>query len=73
MESNDSQVRPYIPRIVDAELDALFGSLAALSLEGAKAVGKTATALRRARTVYGLDDDDLRALIEADRLRLLEG
>lgn len=36
-------------------------------------MGKTATALQRARTVYRLDDDDQRTLIEADRTRLLEG
>lgn len=63
----------YGRRVVDDELDALFGSLAAVSIEGAKAVGKTATALQRARTVYRLDDDDQRSVIEADRARLLEG
>lgn len=36
-------------------------------------MGKTATALQRARTAYRLDDDDQRTLIEADRTRLLEG
>lgn len=51
----------------------LLDGLAAVSIEGAKAVGKTATALRRARTVYRLDDDDQRSLIDADRERLLEG
>ncbi|HEY8644780.1 MAG TPA: DUF4143 domain-containing protein [Gaiellaceae bacterium] len=63
----------YTRRIVDEEVDALFGSLVAISLEGAKALGKTATALQRARTVFRLDDDDQRGLIEADRSRLLEG
>ena len=46
----------YRPRIVDAELDALLEGLPAVSLEGPKAVGKTETALRRARTVHRLDD-----------------
>jgi predicted AAA+ superfamily ATPase len=63
----------YTRRVADDEIDALFGSLAAVSIEGAKAVGKTATALQRARTVYRLDDDDQRSLIQADRSRLLEG
>ncbi len=63
----------YTSRVVDDELDVLFDSLAAVSIEGAKAVGKTATALQRARTVYRLDDDEQRSLIAADRLRLLEG
>lgn len=73
MDSSEQDARTYTRRVVDDELDALFGSLAAVSIEGAKAVGKTATALQRARTVYRLDDDDQRSLIEADRTRLLEG
>ena len=63
----------YTRRVVDSELDELFASLVAISIEGAKAVGKTATALQRARTVYALDDDVQRSVIEADRARLLEG
>lgn len=73
MDFPEPYPRTYTRRVVDDELDALFGSLAAVSIEGAKAVGKTATALQRARTVYRLDDDDQRSLIEADRTRLLEG
>ncbi len=42
-------------------------------LEGPKAVGKTATALRRAATVYRLDDEAERSIAQADPLRLLEG
>lgn len=64
---------PYGRRVVDDEVDALFGGVAALSLEGAKGVGKTATALQRARTVYQLDDDAQRSVIEADPQRLAEG
>lgn len=64
---------PYIHRLVDDELDELLPSLAAISLEGAKAVGKTATAMQRARTVYRLDDDAQRSVIEADRALLLDG
>jgi predicted AAA+ superfamily ATPase len=63
----------YIRRVVDEELDELLPSLPAISIEGAKAVGKTATALQRARTVYRLDDDAQRSVVEADRARLLEG
>lgn len=48
-------------------------SLAAISIEGAKAVGKTATASQRARTVYELDEPNQRSLAEADVDRLLEG
>ncbi len=63
----------YIRRVVDDELDALFASLVAVSIEGPKAVGKTETALQRAQTVYRLDDTSQRELIEADSQRLLEG
>lgn len=46
----------YRQRVVDVELDELLPGLAAIALEGAKGVGKTATAARRAKTVYALDD-----------------
>lgn len=55
----------YLPRILDSELDELMGSLPAIAIEGAKAVGKTATASRRAKTVYQLDDPNQRAIAEA--------
>ena len=71
--ASSARIGPYTRRVVDDELDVLFGSLAAVSIEGAKAVGKTATALQRARTVYRLDDDDQRNVVEADRTRVLEG
>jgi predicted AAA+ superfamily ATPase len=63
----------YRRRIVDAELDELIAGLPAIALEGPKAVGKTATALRRAATVYRLDDSAERSLAEIDTSRLLEG
>lgn len=63
----------YTRRVVDDEIDTLFPDLPALSLEGPKAVGKTATALRRAQSVHRLDDAAERALAEADPGRILEG
>lgn len=56
----------YIPRIVDDELDELFEHLPAIALEGAKGVGKTATAMRRARSVHRLDDPGQQTVIDAD-------
>jgi len=56
---------PYHHRVIDTELDALLPTLPALALEGPKGVGKTATALRRARTVYRLDDRAQRLAVEA--------
>lgn len=61
----------YQRRVVDDELDELMGSLGAIALEGAKAVGKTATAVQRATTIHQLDDPDRRAIAEADPGRLL--
>ncbi len=48
----------------------MLAGLPALSIEGPKAVGKTATASRRASSLVALDDDDELALLDADRDRL---
>lgn len=48
--------------MVDRELDELLAGLPAISLEGPKGVGKTATAPRRARTTFRLDDPDAQLL-----------
>ena len=61
----------YTRRIVDDELDELLPALAAVALEGPKAVGKTATAERRATTVHRLDVPELRAVAAADPTVLL--
>ncbi|MCU0479027.1 MAG: AAA family ATPase, partial [Chloroflexi bacterium] len=42
----------YLRRVVDAELDELLPGLPAIAIEGAKGVGKTATAERRAATIH---------------------
>lgn len=56
----------YQPRILDQELDDLAGHLPAIAVEGAKGVGKTVTASRRAHRVFALDDAATLALLEAD-------
>jgi uncharacterized protein len=53
----------YRRRIVDEAIDALFPDLAAIALEGAKGVGKTATATQRAATVLSLNDPSERAAL----------
>ncbi|MPZ87063.1 MAG: DUF4143 domain-containing protein [Nitriliruptorales bacterium] len=63
----------YVRRVVDDELDELLPGLPALAVEGPKGVGKTETALRRAATVYRLDDGAQRAVVEADPSRLVTG
>ncbi|MDO5677323.1 MAG: DUF4143 domain-containing protein [Propionibacteriaceae bacterium] len=56
----------YLPRTVDAELDALLPHVSAIALDGAKGVGKTDTAIRRATATWLLDDPAQRAIAEAD-------
>jgi predicted AAA+ superfamily ATPase len=68
-----SGLAPYQRRVIDDELDELFGGLAAIAIEGPKGVGKTRTALQRAKTVHRLDDPAELAVAQADPARLLEG
>lgn len=63
----------YARRILDDELDELLSGLSAVAIEGPKAVGKTATALQRARTVHQMDDPAQRQVALADPARLLAG
>jgi len=60
----------YIRRIVDGELDDLLPDLAAISLDGPKGVGKTATASRRADVVFRLDNRDDHEILDADLTQL---
>src|ERR1051325_8364520 len=62
----------YRRRLLDDELDELIGALPALAIEGAKGVGKTASASRRAATTHALDDPARLTLAEADPRRLLK-
>jgi len=62
----------YRRRIIDDELDELIRDLPAIFIEGPKAVGKTATGSERAQSIHLLDEEDQRALAEADPGRLLE-
>lgn len=56
----------YLPRTVDLELDELLPLAPAIAIEGAKGVGKSATALRRVGHHLFLDDVSQRELVEAD-------
>jgi len=51
----------------------LTDGLPAVVIEGPRAVGKTETALRRARTVHRLDDSRQLAIVRGDPERLLAG
>src|SRR5689334_5541039 len=65
----------YRHRVLDLLLDELFvpGGLRAVAIEGAKGVGKTSTALQRARTVHRLDDTALLSVARADPAVLVAG
>lgn len=62
----------YRRRTLDDELDELIGALPAVALEGAKGVGKTATAHRRASTTILLDNRAQLDLALADPARMLD-
>ena len=63
----------YQPRIVDQEIDELLHGLPAIALEGPKAVGKTETAMQRARSVHRLDDPGQLEVFRAAPDRLIAG
>ena len=63
----------YLNRVVDAELNELLDSLAAVALEGPKGVGKTETAKRRAAIMIALDEPAQLAIAQADVAQLLKG
>lgn len=55
---------PYLLRYVDAELDQLQGA-PAIAIDGPKGVGKSETTMRRANSVFRLDNAEDRAVLEA--------
>jgi predicted AAA+ superfamily ATPase len=63
----------YEARVVDDELNLLISGLPAVSIEGAKGVGKTATAQRPAASVVSLDRPGVRRVAGADPRALLGG
>jgi uncharacterized protein len=60
----------YRRRVVDNELDELMDGIGAISIEGARAVGKTATASARAVSTFRLDWAADLALLAADPGRI---
>lgn len=62
----------YQRRLVDDLLDQLLPELSAIALEGAKGVGKTATASERAASIVSLDDPRQREILEADLDRVTQ-
>ena len=65
---------PYLPRIVETELDECLAAAGAVVMEGPKACGKTATARQRAASEVLLDTDrNARRLASADPATALAG
>ena len=64
----------YLRRLIDHQLDYLLHELPAIALEGARGVGKTHTALRRAHTVFHADNAEQAELLRAslDQLGTLD-
>ena len=71
VSSTVARVANYQRRVVDDELDELLGDLPAVSLDGPKGVGKTATARERAAGVFALDEVETLELVRADPGRLV--
>ncbi len=64
----------YLKRIVDAELAELLGASGAVVIEGAKASGKTATALQIVKSSVMLDvDDNARRMFKVEPAMVLDG
>jgi len=61
-----SRVVGYQRRIIDILLDELIPELAAIALEGAKGVGKTATAMQRANTKLSFTNASERGIVSSD-------
>lgn len=64
--SQPTVARPYTPRLMDGELDLLLQGVGAVAIDGAKAVGKTATAMRRAARTVRLDREQEATVVRAD-------
>lgn len=61
----------YEPRIIDKPLTENFKELPAILIESAKAVGKTVTASRLAKTVMSLDNPQIKMLLQNNPASLL--
>ena len=61
----------YVRRILDEELDDLFGQVPAIAIDGPKAVGKTTTAEQHVHGLLKLDSKARREAVQADPESLL--
>ncbi|MDR2929339.1 MAG: DUF4143 domain-containing protein [Propionibacteriaceae bacterium] len=61
----------YVRRVLDDELDLLLSALPAVLIDGAKAIGKTSTARKRATSTILLDSKAVREAVSADPTAIL--
>lgn len=60
----------YLPRVLDGVLAHALAKMPAIAIDGPKAVGKSASAERLARTVLRLDRPEELLILQADRERI---
>jgi predicted AAA+ superfamily ATPase len=65
--------QPYRPRLLDGPLDHALTSAGAVVIEGARATGKTMTALHAAASYVFLDDPETQLIMEVAPRTVLEG
>lgn len=65
--------REYRPRVMDAALRSALAASGAVVIEGARASGKTMTALHAAASHVFIDDAEVQRLLEVSPRSLLEG
>lgn len=73
MDTAEVLGQEYKPRVIDSAVQRALEASGAVVLEGARASGKTMTALNAARSYAFLDDPDNRRLMEVAPSSLLEG
>lgn len=73
MDTFDVLGHEYRPRLLDAPLRDALDIAGAVVIEGARAAGKTMTALNAANSYAFVDDDDTRALIALSPAAVLDG
>lgn len=73
VETTEILGHAYRPRVIDAALDRALGAAGAVVVEGARATGKTMTALHAANSYVFIDDSSAQSLLEVAPASLLEG
>lgn len=63
----------YRPRVIDAALERALAASGAVVIEGARATGKTMTAMHAAGSYAFVDDAEVRRLLEVAPRSLLQG